>query len=66
MAKTFKILFILALLGALAAAGIVFAVYQQVKDSIPTKEEMQAIELQIPLRIYTRDEQLIGEFGIGC
>ncbi|MEC8484057.1 MAG: transglycosylase domain-containing protein, partial [Pseudomonadota bacterium] len=63
MAKTFKILFILALLGALAAAGIVFAVYQQVKDSIPTKEEMQAIELQIPLRIYTRDEQLIGEFG---
>ncbi|MCC4274125.1 penicillin-binding protein 1A [Marinomonas communis] len=63
MAKTFKILFILALLGALAAAGIIFAVYQQVKDSIPTKEEMQAIELQIPLRIYTRDEQLIGEFG---
>lgn len=63
MAKTFKILFILALLGALAAAGIIFAVYHQVKDSIPTKEEMQAIELQIPLRIYTRDEQLIGEFG---
>ncbi|CUB04617.1 penicillin-binding protein 1A [Marinomonas fungiae] len=63
MAKTFKILFILALLGALAAAGITYAVYQQVKDSIPTKEEMKAIELQIPLRIYTRDEQLIGEFG---
>lgn len=63
MAKTLKILFILALLGALAAAGITYAVYQQVKDSIPTKEEMKAIELQIPLRIYTRDEQLIGEFG---
>ncbi|SBS29690.1 Penicillin-binding protein 1A [Marinomonas aquimarina] len=63
MAKTFKILFILALLGALAAAGITYAVYLQVKDSIPTKQEMKAIELQIPLRIYTRDEQLIGEFG---
>ena len=63
MAKTFKILFILALLGALAAAGITYTVYQKVKDSIPTKEEMKAIELQIPLRIYTRDEKLIGEFG---
>ncbi|MCO4784381.1 penicillin-binding protein 1A [Marinomonas atlantica] len=63
MAKTFKILFILALLGALAAVGITYGVYQQVKDSIPTKEEMKDIELQIPLRIYTKDEKLIGEYG---
>ncbi|MBM6550933.1 penicillin-binding protein 1A [Marinomonas ostreistagni] len=63
MAKTLKILLILFVLGALAAVGVTYAIYTQVKDRIPTVEEMKAIELQIPLRIYTRDEQLIGEFG---
>lgn len=63
MAKTLKILFILFLLGTLAAVGITYAVYTQVKDRIPTVAEMKAIELQIPLRIYTRDEKLIGEYG---
>ena len=63
MAKTFKILLILFILGVVAAAGITYGVYQHVKDRIPTVEEMKAIELKIPLRIYTRDEQLIGEFG---
>lgn len=63
MAKTLKILLILFVLGALAAIGVTYAIYTQVKDSIPTVEEMKAIELQVPLRIYTRDEQLIGEYG---
>ena len=63
MAKTFKILVILFILGVIAAAGITYGVYNHVKDRIPTVEEMKAIELKIPLRIYTRDEQLIGEFG---
>lgn len=63
MAKTFKILFFLGLFGALCAVGITYAIYYNVKDRIPTVDELKAIELRIPLRIYTADEQLIGEFG---
>jgi penicillin-binding protein 1A len=63
MAKTFKILFFLGLFGALCAIGITYAVYYTVKDRIPTVAELKDIELRIPLRIYTADNQLIGEFG---
>ncbi|MFD1382724.1 penicillin-binding protein 1A [Rhodanobacter aciditrophus] len=63
MAKTFKILVVLFIVGVIAAGGITYGVYQHVKDRIPTVEEMKAIELKIPLRIYTRDEQLVGEYG---
>lgn len=63
MAKTLKILFFLGLFGALCAAGITYAVYYNVKDRIPTVAELKDIELRIPLRIYTADNQLIGEFG---
>ncbi|WP_191602180.1 penicillin-binding protein 1A [Marinomonas algicola] len=63
MLKTIKILFILGLLGALSAAAITYGIYQSVKDKIPTVEELREIELQVPLRIYTADHKLIGEFG---
>lgn len=63
MGKTFKILFILGIVGALSAAAITYGIYQSVKDRIPSVEALQAIELKIPLRIYTADNQLIGEFG---
>lgn len=63
MAKTLKILFFLGLFGALCAAGITYAIYYNVKDRIPTVAELKDIELRIPLRIYTADHQLIGEFG---
>ena len=63
MLKTIKILFILGLLGALSAVAITYGIYQSVKDKIPTVEELREIELQVPLRIYTSDKQLIGEFG---
>ena len=63
MAKTLKILFFLGLFGALCAVGITYAIYYNVKDRIPTVAELKDIELRIPLRIYTADDQLIGEFG---
>ena len=63
MAKTLKILLLLGALGALSAVGIVYAVYYNVKDNIPSVAELKDIELRIPLRIYTSDNKLIGEFG---
>ncbi|WP_111639753.1 penicillin-binding protein 1A [Marinomonas shanghaiensis] len=63
MAKALKILFFLGLFGTLCAIGITYAIYYSVKDRIPTVEELKDIELRIPLRIYTADNLLIGEFG---
>jgi penicillin-binding protein 1A len=63
MLKVLKIFFFLALFGALCSAVITFAVYESVKDRIPTVAQLKDIELQIPLRIYTADNKLIGEFG---
>ncbi len=63
MAKTLKILLLLGVLGALSAVGIAYAVYYNVKDNIPSVAELKDIELRIPLRIYTADNKLIGEFG---
>ncbi|MDB4837057.1 penicillin-binding protein 1A [Marinomonas sp.] len=63
MAKTLKILFFLGLFGAISAIVITFGIYHHVKDSIPTVEELKDIELRIPLRIYTTDNKLIGEYG---
>ncbi|MFT2112429.1 penicillin-binding protein 1A [Marinomonas sp. 2405UD68-3] len=63
MLKTFKVLFILGLLGVLSAVGITYGIYQSVKDNIPTVEQLRETELQVPLRIYTSDKLLIGEFG---
>ncbi|TBR44701.1 penicillin-binding protein 1A [Marinomonas agarivorans] len=63
MAKFFKIVFILGLLAALASFGLGFAFYQSVKDKIPTVEQIRFSELQVPLRIYTKDGKLIEEFG---
>ncbi|MCV2403985.1 penicillin-binding protein 1A [Marinomonas sp. C2222] len=63
MAKTFKILVFLGLLGIFSAMAITYGIYHHVKDSIPTVDELKDIELRIPLRIYTSDEKLIGEYG---
>jgi len=63
MTKFLKILFFLGLLGAVLVAVLSFAFYQSVKDKIPTVEEIRSSELQVPLRIYTKDGKLIEEFG---
>ncbi|ADZ92933.1 penicillin-binding protein 1A [Marinomonas mediterranea] len=63
MSKFIKIVLALGLVGTLAGVGIAVGMYYQVKDKIPTVAELKDIELQIPLRIYTADEKLIGEYG---
>ncbi|MEL0637439.1 penicillin-binding protein 1A [Marinomonas sp. TI.3.20] len=61
--KVLKILFFLTLFGVITGAAVTFGIYESVKDRIPTVAELKDIELQIPLRIYTEDNKLIGEFG---
>ena len=63
MLKALKIFFYLTIFGLVSGAIATFLVYEHVKDRIPTVAELKDIELQIPLRIYTADKKLIGEFG---
>lgn len=47
------------LIGVLAVAGGVGYLFSQ----LPSPAELKDTRLQVPLRVYTRDERLMGEFG---
>lgn len=49
----------LSLLGIILSTAVVVFLEPQ----LPPAEEIRDIDLQIPLRIYTKDNKLIGEFG---
>jgi penicillin-binding protein 1A len=49
----------LAWLGVVAVAGA----YVYLSPSLPSAEAMQRVELQVPLRVYTRSGQLIQQIG---
>ncbi len=64
-----RFLRIASILGALALAGFslallaVFAAYTYVAPSLPSVETLRDIQLQVPMRIYSRDGRLMAEFG---
>ncbi len=52
----------LAALGLLALAGLLMA-YIVLAPGLPSVEAVRNVELQVPLRVYTADGELIDEFG---
>ena len=62
-AGAFRVLGILVLLAALAVALGVGGAYWYLAPKLPSAERLRDLRLQIPLRVYTRDGKLIGEFG---
>ncbi|TNF97656.1 MAG: penicillin-binding protein 1A [Gammaproteobacteria bacterium] len=54
-----SLLFSLALLGLIAVAGVYFYFAPQ----LPSIDVLSDIRLQVPLKVYTRDRELIAEFG---
>lgn len=59
-------LWILAVLAVLAAATPFVAFYglkSYYEPSLPSVDRLAELQLQVPLRIYSRDGKLIGEFG---
>ena len=52
----------LAALGLLAVGGLV-AAYIVLAPGLPSAEAVRSVELQVPLRVYTADGELIEEFG---
>ena len=46
----------------LGALGL-FGVYSHFSSQLPNDEDLRKIEIQVPLRIYTRDNELMAEYG---
>lgn len=64
--RTKQILPVLAGLAAIGLVGIVAviaAAYYFLRPSLPSAEAMRDIELQTPLRVYTRDGRLMAQIG---
>ncbi len=57
--KLFNFLLVVILLPMQISLGI----YLYFASEIPSSEEVASVELQIPLKIFTKDGKLIGEFG---
>ena len=58
MAATGSVI-LLTLLGAIGLAGC----YVYLEPSLPSVEAMRNVEMQVPLRVYTRDGDLIAQIG---
>ncbi|WP_444923674.1 penicillin-binding protein 1A [Microbulbifer sp. DLAB2-AF] len=53
----------LCLAGAAGAAMVFASIYLYLKPGLPSVESLRDIRLQTPLRVYSQDMKLIGEFG---
>lgn len=51
------------MLGLTVGAIALISIYLHLEPKLPSTENLREIELQVPLRIYTRDQLLIAEFG---
>lgn len=57
-------LMLIALFGLMTVAlTLIFGAYLYVAPQLPSIEALRDVQLQVPLRIYTRDEKLMAEFG---
>ncbi|MGB0954816.1 MAG: penicillin-binding protein 1A [Panacagrimonas sp.] len=67
MSRPLKILLgaslLLALLGMLGAVGAFYTARWYYEPDLPDVDGLDDLQLQVPLRIYSRDGKLIGEFG---
>ena len=61
--KLFKFGLFLAILGVLVATISAVGAYFYIKPNLPDIGELRRIQLQVPLRIYSSDAQLIAEYG---
>ena len=62
-AVAFRFLGILVLLAVLAVAIATGGTYWYLAPKLPSAEALRDVRLQVPLRVYTRDHELLAEFG---
>lgn len=61
--KLFKIGLILALLGIIAGGAALVAAHIYITPDLPDIEELRKVQLQVPLKVYSKDGELIAEYG---
>ena len=62
-ARVIRALAIVALLGAVLLATGAGGLYWYLEPKLPSAEILRDVRLQVPLRVYARDGELIAEFG---
>ncbi|MEL0657608.1 PBP1A family penicillin-binding protein [Psychromonas arctica] len=63
MMKWIKRLFIVAIILALLGAATVIVIYYQLKSDLPDVTSIQDIPLQVPMKVLSKDGELISQFG---
>ncbi len=63
MHKSIQYLFYLGIIICVLTIVVIFGTNLYLKPSLPKINLVDASELQMPLKVYTKDEKLIGEFG---
>lgn len=61
--KISKILLVLMLTGAIIGISGVTGIYLYLKPNLPSIDSLKDVQLQVPLRIYSKDGKLIAEYG---
>ncbi len=61
--KISKFLIFSALAMAILAASGIIGIYFYVKPNLPAIDSLKDVQLQVPLRIYSKDAKLIAEYG---
>ena len=61
--KLLKYLLLLGVTGIAIGALIIGGTYLHFKSELPSTENLRQVQLQVPLRIYSADHQLIAEYG---
>lgn len=54
---------IMGIVGAVVAAGAIGTAYYYISPNLPDIEELKKVQLQVPLRVYSQDGELMAEFG---
>ena len=61
--KTIRLILRLALFGLFATLWLLAGVYLYLSPNLPDVETLRDVQLQTPMRVYTREGDLIGQFG---
>jgi len=61
--RIFKFGLMLAILGAFAGAIALATAYYYLEPDLPDIDNLREVRLQVPLKVFSRDGKLIGEFG---
>ena len=63
MQQSIRYLFYLGIIICTLAIVVIFGTNLYLKPSLPKINLVDESELQMPLKVYTKDKKLIGEFG---